>query len=673
VTAPPRTAGVLEAPRGGARAADASPARARPQPGPPRAPWTLERGARVLPDGSVRFETWAPNARAAAVRVVEDPRAGGAPGEADHPLEPLGGGVFGGVVPAARAGADYRFVLDGRPLPDPVSRHQPAGVHGPSRVVDPLAFGWSDAGWRGREAADLVICEIHVGTFTPEGTFDAAAAALPRLAELGITAVELMPVAQFPGARNWGYDGVFPYAAQDTYGGPGALRRLVDAAHAAGLAVLLDVVYNHLGPEGNVLEAYGPYFTDRYRTPWGRAVNYDDAGSDEVRRYVLDNARHWIVEHHVDGLRLDAVHAIFDFGARHVLAELADELHALGGALGRRVLVIAESDLNDPRLVRPPERGGHGLDAQWSDDFHHAVHAALTGERTGYYEDFGGVEPVARALAERFVYAGRRSAHRRRRHGAPAGDVPADRFVVAVQNHDQVGNRARGERLSCLVDPDRQRLAAALLLLSPYVPLLFQGEEYGETNPFLYFTSHGDPALVQAVREGRRREFASFAWRGDVPDPQSEETFARSRIDPSRAERPPHAGLLALHRELLRRRREEPALRPGAAAVAVLHDARARWAALRLGHAAGDLLAVFNLGEGEVLARAPGAPCAWGLVLSTDDAAWGGPGVRSADAVGAAEAARLPVPPLTGALYRTGRAADPAPRRERNAGARERP
>ncbi|HEY7530674.1 MAG TPA: malto-oligosyltrehalose trehalohydrolase, partial [Gemmatimonadota bacterium] len=548
------------------------------------APWTLERGARPLPDGSVRFETWAPRARAVSVRVERGGRGGS--GTVDHPLEPLGGGVFGGVAPAARAGADYRLVLDGRALADPVSRHQPAGVHGPSRVVDPAAFAWSDAGWRGREAAELVVCEIHVGTFTPDGTFEAAAAALPRLADVGFTAVELMPVAQFPGGRNWGYDGVLPYAAQDTYGGPEGLRRLVDAAHAAGLAVLLDVVYNHLGPEGNVLEAYGPYFTDRYRTPWGRAVNYDDAGSDEVRRYVVDNARHWIVEHHVDGLRLDAVHAIYDFGARHVLAELAEELHALGDTLGRRVLVVAESDLNDPRLVRPPARGGYGLDAQWSDDFHHAVHAALTGERAGYYGDFGGVEPVARALASRFVYAGQRSAYRGRRHGAPAADVPADRFVVAAQNHDQVGNRARGERLSCLVDADRLRLAAALLLLSPYVPLLFQGEEYGETNPFLYFTSHGDPALVEAVREGRRREFASFAWAGEVPDPQAEETFARSRIDPSRAGRPPHAGLLALHRELLRLRREEPALRPGAAAVVVTHDGDAEWVALRLGHPA---------------------------------------------------------------------------------------
>ena len=462
-----------------------------------------------------------------------------------------------------------------------------------------------------------------------------------------------MPVAQFPGSRNWGYDGVFPYAAQGTYGGPEGLRRFVDAAHAAGLAVILDVVYNHLGPEGNVLEAYGPYFTDRYRTPWGRAVNYDDADSDEVRRYVLDNARHWIVEHHVDGLRLDAVHAIFDFGARHVLAELADELHALGAALGRRVLVIAESDLNDPRLVRSPDRGGYGLDAQWSDDFHHAVHAALTGEQTGYYEDFGGVEPVARALAERFVYSGRRSGHRRRCHGAPALDVPADRFVVAVQNHDQVGNRARGERLGGLVEPDRQRLAAALLLLSPYVPLLFQGEEYGETNPFLYFTSHGDPALVEAVRAGRRREFAAFAWRGEVPDPQAEETFLRSRPDPSRAEGQPHAGMLALHRELLRLRRVEPALRPGSAATAVTHHELDGWVALRLGHRAGDLLAAFNLGGRNAVAEAPGLPTRWRRALSTDDAAWGGPGVRAPEVVDDTPAPpRIFLPPLTAVLYR---------------------
>ncbi|MFN2432448.1 MAG: malto-oligosyltrehalose trehalohydrolase [Gemmatimonadota bacterium] len=618
------------------------------------AAWSLERGAGVVP-GGVRFSVWAPAAERVDVRL----RCGRAAGE--HRLEPRPRGVFEGTVAGAGAGDDYLFRLDGGPeLPDPVSRHQPAGVHGPSRVVDPAAFAWSDGEWRGRETAELVLYELHVGTFTAAGTFRAAAERLPALRELGVTAVELMPVAQFPGARNWGYDGVFPYAPQSTYGGPEGLRRLVDAAHAIDLAVILDVVYSHLGPEGNVLERYGPYFTDRYRTPWGRAVNFDAAGSDEVRRYVLDNARYWIAELHVDGLRLDAVHAIYDFSARHLLEELAAAVHGLGESLGRRTLVIAESDLNDPRLLRPAELGGHGLDAQWSDEFHHAVHAALTGESAGYYRDFGGVEPLREALQERFVGAGRHSEHRRRRHGAPARDVPADRFVVCVQNHDQVGNRAHGERLAALLPFEARKLAAALLLLSPYVPLLFMGEEYGETNPFLYFVSHGDPALVEAVRDGRRREFAAFAWRGEIPDPQAEETFERSRIDPDQAARPGHAELLRLYRDLLGLRGAEPALRPGRAEVSVEADDAAGWVSLALlpepavGPAEGArprlataLAAAFNLADRPNRAALPAAPSAagaWTSVLWTWDERYGGggPAPRSRDGTGTPAHVELP-------------------------------
>ncbi len=520
------------------------------------------------------------------------------------------------------------FRLDSSdPLPDPVSRHQPQGVHGPSAVVDPAAYAWSDAGWAGIELPDLVFYELHVGTFTEAGTFDAAIDVLPALRGLGITAIELMPVAQFPGSRNWGYDGVFPYAPQNTYGGPDALRRFVDAAHAIGLAVFLDVVYNHIGPEGNVLGRYGPYFTDRYRTPWGDAVNFDGAGSDDVRRYFVDNALHWISEYHFDGLRLDAVHAICDLSARPFLAELGDAAHELAAELGRRVHLVAESDANDPRLVSSGEHGGIGLDGVWNDDYHHAVHAALTGERDGYYVDFGASEAIAKALNDRFVYDGQYSAYRQRRHGAPAAGLGTERFVVCVQNHDQIGNRARGERLAALVEPARLRLAAALLLLGPFVPLLFMGEEYGETRPFLYFVDHGDEELQRAVREGRRREFAAFGWRGEVPDPTSPDTFAASRLLRPDAGAAPNAGLQALYTELLRLRRDEPALRPGGA-EAVATGPRPGTVQLRLTHPSSSLLVLFQIGESEdeleIASRGT-----WQLCLDTEAAAFGGTGTRA--------------------------------------------
>jgi maltooligosyltrehalose trehalohydrolase len=598
--------------------------------------WTLERGATVQQDGAVHFAVWAPHARAVAVVSA----AAGGPAV---PLAGDGRGAFAATVPGFGPGTDYRLRLDGmHEYPDPVSRWQPAGVHGPSRVVDPRAFSWTDAAWRGREMADLILYELHVGTFTEAGTFAAAAERLPALRSLGVTAVELMPVAEFPGRRNWGYDGVHPYAPASPYGGPEELRRFVDAAHAADLAVVLDVVYNHLGPEGNTLAAFGPYFTDRYRTPWGPALNFDGPGSDEVRRYMIDNACYWITEYHVDGLRLDAIHGIVDQSAIHVVHELTAAVHAQGRALRRTTLVIAESDLNDPRVVREPERGGYGCDAQWSDDFHHAVHAALTGERSGYYADFGGVEPVAKTLRDRFVVDGRYSAFRDRHHGAPATDVPADRFVVAIQTHDQVGNRARGERLSALVPFQTQKLAAALLLLSPYVPLLFMGEEYGETNPFLYFTSHGDPALAEAVREGRRREFAAFEWSGGVPNPQSPDTFAQSRLSWSWADDPQRAALRALYRDLLALRRSEAPLRPGGATIRVTSDVGARWITMELAGSAGTRLsAAFNLSDHPVTASLPAATGRWQPLLSTDAPAYAGRAPEPPDLDGRGATLRL--------------------------------
>ena len=572
--------------------------------------WSLERGARPVA-GGVAFSVWAPRAQRLAVRIVSGDRR-----IAEQELERSADDCFHGMVAAAVAGSDYFYVLDGeRARPDPVSRHQPQGVHGASRVVDGSAFRWTDAGWHGLAMNELVIYELHVGTFTAAGTFDAVCAHLEELRALGVTAIEIMPVAEFPGGRNWGYDGVLLYAAQSTYGGPEGFRRLVDAAHGAGLGVILDVVYNHLGPEGNYLREYGPYFTERYRTPWGEAVNYDDAGSDEVRRYVIDNALYWVTEMHVDGLRLDAVHGIFDFSAEHVLQELARAVHDQAERLGRRVTVIAESDLNDAKLVRPRERCGFGLDGQWDDDFHHAVHVALTGERDGYYRDYASPTAVAEALRERFVLRGGYSRFRRRRHGAPASDVAAERFVVFTQNHDQIGNRARGERLAALVSFEAQKVAAALLLLSPYVPLLFMGQEYGETRPFLYFVSHGDPALVEAVRQGRRREFASFEWNGEVPDPQARETFAMSKLDRSVISTPGNAQLVALHGDLLALRAAELA---GISSWDVTDDG-SRCVALRYG----KLIAIFNLADEPRPMPVPGVSTST-VLLATDAIRYGG-------------------------------------------------
>jgi maltooligosyltrehalose trehalohydrolase len=483
-------------------------------------------------------------------------------------MTPEESGYFLHTETGVADGQRYAYRLDGGPeRPDPVSLWQPDGVHQPSAVLRPEHFTWSDAGWRGIPREDLVFYELHVGTFTPEGTFEAVISRLQALRDLGITAIEMMPVAQFPGTRNWGYDGVHLYAPQNSYGGPHGLQRLVDACHATGLAIFLDVVYNHLGPEGNYLGEFGPYFSDRYQTVWGPAFNYDGAGCDPVRDFVVDNLRLWLDVYHLDGVRLDAVHAIYDMGPRHILRDIKEAAltcarRFIGTANAERhVHVIAESSLNDVRLLRPPEVGGYGLDAQWNDDFHHAVHSYLTGERQGYYADFGQTTDFPRLFEQTFLFDGQYSRFRDRRHGAPVGELPGDRFVISIQNHDQVGNRARGDRLSTLLSPAVQRLAASLMLLAPHLPLLFMGEEYGEEQPFLFFCSFLDPNLVEKVRAGRRQEFSTFAWQGEVPDPQAEATFAASRLTWSWPEGSSHAGLRRLYRDLLVARRRWPALR----------------------------------------------------------------------------------------------------------------
>jgi len=499
-------------------------------------------------------------------------------------MEPAGG--WWSAETQASPGKDYAFSLDGgEPLPDPRSLWQPEGPFGPSRLVDHARFAWSDQRWQAPPLASAVIYELHIGTFTPDGTFDAAIAQLDHLVALGVTHVEVMPVAQFPGARGWGYDGVDLYAPQNTYGGPDGLKRLVDACHVRGLAALLDVVYNHLGPSGNYLSRFGPYFTDEYKTPWGMAINLDGAGSDEVRRFLCDNALMWLRDYHFDGLRLDAVHALYDRSATHLLEQMASEVAALEAQTGRHFALIAESDLNDPRIVRSREAGGFGLAAQWSDDFHHALHAALTGERDGYYADFGALADVAHAWRHAYVYEGRYSVVRQRRHGRPTSGLPASRFVVFSQNHDHIGNRALGERTAALLSPGRLRIAVALVCLAPFIPLLFQGEEWGPSAPFLYFTDHQDAALGQAIREGRRREFSAFGWDPDrIPDPQSLETFARSKLDWRELEREPHASLFAWYRALLRLRREASTLATGGQDEAdARSDEAARWLTLARG------------------------------------------------------------------------------------------
>jgi maltooligosyltrehalose trehalohydrolase len=583
-------------------------------------PYTLELGA--IPQGANRcgFRVWAPRARKVEVHLI-------APIDRLMPLQRDERGYHSGVVDDVPCGADYLFRLDDdHERPDPASRWQPEGVHGPSRVVDPW-FEWMDSGWPGLPLRDYIIYELHVGTFDQAGTFDGVIAHLAELKELGITAIELMPVAQFPGTRNWGYDGVYPFAVQDSYGGPAGLKRLVNAAHREGLAVVLDVVYNHLGPEGNHLGQFAPYFTDRYRTPWGAALNFDGPESDEVRRYFTENALYWIAEFHMDALRLDAVHAIRDFSAVPFLEELAEACHREAEARRRHIHVIAESDLNMARHILPRELGGYGMDAQWSDDFHHCLHVLLTGERAGYYGDYGGVDQMAKVWREGYAFTGEPSRYRRRRHGSSPRRNPVKQFVVCGQNHDQIGNRRLGDRWSATLTFEQLKLAAGTVLLSPFVPLLFMGEEYGETAPFQYFVSHLDPALIEAVREGRREEFAAFAWEGEVPDPQDPGTYQRCRLDHSLAGAGRHRVLREFYGACVALRRQTKAI-GGVEKDRMETFARKAEGALGIHQWNGDdaVLLVFNFSADRISLELPVPVGAWRKRLDSADGRWEGPG-----------------------------------------------
>ena len=552
-----------------------------------------------------RFRVWAPGRR--GVKLLADGRS--------LPMSPTDQGWWEILDDVAGASTRYGYSLDGGEVrPDPRSASQPGGVLGLSEVVDQAAYSWSDGGWKGMRLNGAVIYELHTGTFSPQGTFEGIIEHLPHLVALGVDAIELMPVAEFSGDRGWGYDGVDLFAPHHAYGGPAGLKRLVDACHLAGLGVVMDAVYNHLGPLGNFLSEFGPYLSDHHHTDWGAGFNFDGPASGEVRRFVLDNALMWIRDYHIDGLRLDAVHAIADDTPLHILALLTAEVEALGEELRRATFVIAESDLNDPRFVRSRDAGGYGFEAAWSDDWHHAMHATLTGERTGYYEDFASMDILAKALRHAWAYDGEWSAHRQKIHGGSTAGLPPEAFVIAVQNHDQVGNRAAGDRLAALVDEGALKAAAALLLTAPFTPMLFQGEEWAAGSPFQYFTDHSDPDLGKAVSEGRRREFARFGWDpNQIPDPQDLSVFDRSKLVWSELDEPFHRRMLEWYRELIQLRRRLPVPRGFAGdGVRVQIDAETRTLAfdrdnlsVRVNFGVKDWVSAISIGERVLMASDP--------------------------------------------------------------------
>jgi maltooligosyltrehalose trehalohydrolase len=610
--------------------------------------WKLDLGAEILDNGHARFRVWAPKVGKVALRLFSPSR------ERLIELQPEDDGYHSAEVEDVSVGDTYLYLLDGnRELPDPASRFQPQGVHGPSAVVDPGQYAWQDRGWQGILLDQYVIYELHVGLFTDQGTFASVIPRLDYLKDLGITAVEIMPVAQFPGNRNWGYDGVYPFAPQSSYGGPEGLRELVDACHGKGLAVILDVVYNHFGPEGNYLNEYGWYFTDRYRTPWGDAINFDGPHSDQVRDYFVGNALYWFHEFHCDALRLDAVDRIYDFGATHFLRSLADAVHDHRQLLDRHICLIAESDLNDVRLIDPPDIGGYGLDAQWNDGFHHSLHTLLTGEREGYYQDFGCFEHLVKAIAEGYVYTGQYSRYRRKRFGNSAKDRPTFQFVAFSQNHDQIGNRLHGDRLAVKLPLQKLILAAGTVILSPYLPLLFMGEEYGETAPFNYFVSYGDNFLIEAVRKGRKEEFAAFAWAQEPLDPQAPEAFLQSKLDLELRRKAEHAIIYACHKKLLALRRENPTLGSvdRKAMKVIAFDARRVLAVVRGGEK-GSSLCVYNFSDTIQDMAMELASGRWSKLFDSSSPDWGGEGETAYGTLTVQEGrARLTLAPWSMAVY----------------------
>jgi maltooligosyltrehalose trehalohydrolase len=542
-----------------------------------------------------------------------------------------------------KVGAKYFYrINDEIDRPDPASNFQPENVHGPSEVIDHSQFNWTDKKWKGIPLSDYIIYELHTGTFTENGAFEAIIEKLNYLNELGITAVELMPVAQFPGARNWGYDGVYPFAPNASYGGPIELKSLINSCHSKKLAVILDVVYNHLGPEGNYFGQFGYYFTDKYKTPWGSAINYDSSYSDAVRNFFIENALYWFKDFHIDALRLDAVETIFDMSAKHFLRELSEKVNELSEKLGRELLLIAESDLNDVKIINPKESGGYGIDAQWSDDFHHSVHALLTGEKQGYYKDFGDAAHLKEALRNKFVYSGKYSEYRKRKHGSNASDHPPNQFVVCIQNHDQIGNRVLGERLTSLISFDAIKLGAGIMLLSPYIPMLFMGEEYAETAPFLFFVSHTDQQLNIEVREGRKKEFENFNWifesnngKGEIPeipDPSNEQTFLKSKLDWNLINDEKHKVMLSYYKTLIRFRKKN--LSSGRKInYDVIDTNKENVFCLRRWEKEKSYFIVFNFHSETVTAQVPFPRGNWKKIFDSAEEKWLGPGASAPEKV----------------------------------------
>ncbi|MBD0377325.1 MAG: malto-oligosyltrehalose trehalohydrolase, partial [Flavisolibacter sp.] len=500
-------------------------------------------------DNKTVFTVWAPLKKSMILHLVH-------PYDRQLPMTKDEEGYWQVEVNDLPDDARYFFMPDGeKDYPDPASRFQPAGVHGPSQVVNHALYRWNDQGWKAMPLEEMILYELHVGTFTPKGTFEAIIPRLDDLKAIGINALQLMPISQFPGNRNWGYDGTFPYAVQNSYGGPEGLKKLVDTCHQKGIAVLLDVVYNHIGPEGNYFSRLGPYFTNKYCTPWGDALNFDGDWSDGVRDYFSDNALYWFEHFHIDGLRCDAIHMVFDNGAVHFWELTHHKVKEWEEKLGRPFYLIAESDLNSPKVIKTPEAGGYGFTAQWLDDFHHALYVLLNKEDKERYYDFGRMEQLAKAYTDGFVLSGEWVKFRKRKYGTSSAGMPGNKFIVFTLNHDQVGNRVKGERLCMLVNFERAKLAAAAIMLSPYIPMLFMGEEYGDDTPFYYFVSHSDPALVEAVRKGRKEEFKDFGFDVEPPDPQDEKTFNDSKINWDKRKEGRHKILLQWHEELIRLRK----------------------------------------------------------------------------------------------------------------------
>ncbi|MCT7952003.1 malto-oligosyltrehalose trehalohydrolase [Ancylothrix sp. C2] len=606
----------------------------------------MKLGAYYTGNETCEFTVWAPLLKEVALKIIT-PEERLIPMKKEDEIE----GFWKATVQGIKPGTQYYYQLEAnKNLPDPASYYQPEGVHGPSQIIDPNSYEWKEQNWAGVPIQEMIIYELHIGTFTKEGTFEAAIPHLKNLKELGINAIEIMPVAQFPGNRNWGYDGVFPYAVQNTYGGPDGLKKFVDACHQHGISVILDVVYNHLGPEGNYLPEYGPYFTNKYRPIWGEALNFDDHYSDGVREYFLENALYWLRDFHIDGLRLDAIQAIFEVGARPFLQELSDHVAILGEELGRKLYLIAESDLNDVKILRPKELGGFGLDAQWCDDFHHALHALLTGENDRYYQDYGKCEHLEKSFRESFVFTGQYAPHRHRKHGNASKDQPAQQFVVFAQTHDQIGNRINGDRLSTTINFEALKLAAGAVFISPFLPFIFMGEEYGEPAPFYYFISHSDAQLIEMVRQDKKEEFKHFEGRGEYQDPQGEETFNKCKLNWQLKQQGKHKTLWEWHQKLIEMRRTIPAIKKldkNSLDVWSLEEEKIiflrRWADNN------QIFAIMNFNQNESHFTAQIPTGKWQKILDSSEEKWLGSGSRLPETIESGK--QLTIKPQSFAVY----------------------